>query len=108
MPIEDFPTGTMRGRFNKADDQLYICGMSAWATSPGHEGGFYRISATGKASCLPVKLEAFTDSIDIEFSESLATPDIKAVEVTTWSYVRSAKYGSKRFDLRGWMSQLRN
>lgn len=99
LPIADFPTGTMRGRFNKGDGQLYVCGMSAWATSrQAQKGGFYRISATGKASNLPVKMEAFTDGIDIHFSEPLSTAQAKEIAITTWAYKRTANYGSKRFD----------
>ena len=112
IPIADLPTGTMRGRFNKADGQLYISGMSAWATSQRLEkGGFYRISATGKASNLPVKLEAFTDGIDIHFSEPLSTEQAKKLEITTWAYKRSSSYGSKRLDtqkLKITSSKLKN
>ena len=31
IPMPEFQTGTMRGRFNQGD--LYICGLAAWSTS---------------------------------------------------------------------------
>jgi mono/diheme cytochrome c family protein len=103
LPIADLPTGTMRGRFNEDDGQLYVCGMSAWATNQRLEkGGFYRISMTSKASYLPVKIEAFENGIDIEFSEPLASISLKDIqskmEVGTWGYIRSERYGSKRIN----------
>ncbi|MDA7916526.1 c-type cytochrome, partial [Verrucomicrobia bacterium] len=49
LPIPDFPTGTMRGRFHSGDGHLYLCGMAAWGTAQMQlPGGLYRIRATGK------------------------------------------------------------
>jgi glucose/arabinose dehydrogenase len=32
LPLPRFPTGIIRGRFNPKDGQLYVLGLSAWAT----------------------------------------------------------------------------
>ena len=49
LPMPQFPTGVMRGRFHPADGQLYCCGMFAWAGNQTQPGGFYRVRYTGKA-----------------------------------------------------------
>ncbi|QXD24454.1 c-type cytochrome [Opitutia bacterium ISCC 51] len=103
LPIPDFPTGTMRGRFNAEDGHLYLAGMSAWGTAQMHlPGGFFRVRATGKPSHLPVQMNAFPSGIDITFSDPLSKGSLKniqdAVEVESWSLLRSANYGSKHYD----------
>lgn len=102
LPIQDFPTGIMRGRFSPFDGQLYVCGLSAWATNQtAQEGGLYRIRYTGKPVALPVKLSASETGMRIGFSEPLGAgtslaPDNYAVEV--WSLKRTKNYGSDHFD----------
>ena len=101
LPIPQFPTGTMRGRFRKEDGQLYVCGMFAWAGSQQKEGGLYRIRRTEAPVHLPVELSAtkagmtlgFTDRLDRESAED---PDNFAIKV--WSLKRTANYGSKHYD----------
>ena len=58
LPIADFPTGIMRGRFHPQNKHLYLCGMSAWASSQPLPGGFYRLRATGKPMHIPVSMRA--------------------------------------------------
>jgi hypothetical protein len=103
LPIPDFPTGTMRGRFNPDNGHLYLCGMSAWATEQLHmPGGFYRIRATGKPVYVPVELHAHREGIDLVFSDSLeraSVEDARNFNVTTWSLLRSERYGSARKDV---------
>ncbi len=103
FPIPDFPTGTMRGRFNQTDGHLYLAGMSAWGTAQMHlPGGFFRVRATGKPSYLPVQMNAYESGIDITFSEPLSKESVndieEKVEVESWSLLRSADYGSKHYD----------
>jgi hypothetical protein len=103
LPIPDFPTGTMRGRFNQADGHLYLCGMSAWGTAQMQlPGGFFRIRATGKPSHLPVEINASTEGIDITFSDPLSRESLahieEAITVESWSLLRSANYGSDHYD----------
>jgi len=101
LPIPDFPTGTMRGRFPRGNGQLYTCGLYAWAGNRQAEGGFYRMRATGKASWLPVGLHARTNGIAIQFSDALdpvTANNPKNYAVKVWSLKRTAGYGSKHID----------
>lgn len=101
LPIPQFPTGVMRGRFHPTDGQLYCCGMFAWAGTQTQPGGFYRIRYTGKAAHLPIGLNATKTGIKISFSGALdpkTASDPKSYAVKTWALKRSAGYGSKHYD----------
>ena len=102
LPITQFPTGTMRGRFHPTDGQLYLCGMFAWAGTQHQDGGFYRIRYTGKPVHLPIGLNARRNGMSITFSGEIdpdsATPDQFAVKV--WSLKRTANYGSDHYNER--------
>lgn len=103
LPIPDFPTGVMRGRFHPDNGHLYLCGMSAWATAQMHQpGGFYRIRKTSAPSYLPIDLKAKNDGIEITFSEAIDSESLQAAidpfVVQTWALKRSAKYGSQHYD----------
>ena len=104
LAIPDLPTGIMRGRFNPKNGDLYICGMSAWATNKlDQPGGFYRVRATGKPAYAPIALHAHQKGIDITFSDPLDAATAARVEnfkVTTWSLVRSERYGSPRNNVK--------
>ena len=71
LPIPQFPTGVMRGRFHPGDGQLYACGLFAWAGDRTQPGGFYRIRATGKPMYVPVGLHARKDGMAITFTDPL-------------------------------------
>ena len=71
LPIPQFPTGVMRGRFHPGDGQLYTCGMYAWAGNQTQPGGFYRVRYTGKPICVPVGLSARRDGMAITFTGAL-------------------------------------
>jgi cytochrome c5 len=103
LPIPDFPTGTMRGRFHPDNGHLYLAGMSAWGTAQLHlPGGFFRIRATGKPSHLPIGLKAKVGGVEITFSDPLDPESITALEdafsISTWALLRSANYGSDHYD----------
>ena len=102
LPVPQFPTGIMRARFNPKDGQMYVCGMSAWATSRMIQvGGFYRVRYTGKSLNLPVQLEALTTGMKLTFSEPLnaaSAQNIDNLEVNTWDLKRTHRYGSKRYN----------
>jgi len=103
LPIPDFPTGIMRGRFHPGDGQLYLCGLSAWATSQTlQEGGLYRLRPTGRPACLPVAWQVLAGGLELTFSEPLdrAAADPTRYTVKTWGLRRSASYGSPRLDER--------
>ena len=101
FPIEQFPTGVMRGRFHPIDGQLYCCGMFAWAGSQHQPGGLYRVRYTGQPVHLPVGLSATTDGIEIRFSGTIdreTASDASNYSVNTWDLKRTANYGSKHYN----------
>ena len=100
LPIPAFPTGVMRGRFNAADGDLYLCGMFAWAGSATHPGGFYRLRATGQPMYLPVQLNAKKSGLTLTFTDPLDPQSIDAskIQIKTWSLKRTANYGSNHYD----------
>ncbi len=104
LPVPEFPMGAMRGRFRPADGHLYLSGLSAWATNRTAEpGGFYRLRATGQPVPVPVEVKARRGGLDLVFAAPLDPAAAAApanFKVTTWSLVRSEKYGSPRTDVK--------
>lgn len=103
LPIADLPTGVMRGRFNPADQQLYACGMFAWAGSATQPGGLYRLRYTGARLSLPVGLHAKPNRMEIELTEEFDprfAADPKNYSVTVWDLKRTANYGSEHYNER--------
>ena len=103
FPIDQFPTGTMRGRFRPSDGQLYVCGMFAWAGSQQQDGGMYRLRYTGKPVHLPAELAATKQGMQLSFTGELnrkAAEDVDNYSVKIWSLKRTASYGSKHYNER--------
>ncbi len=104
LPVPEFPTGIQRGRFNPADGQLYVAGMSAWATSKMVQvGGLYRVRFAGGPVHLPVAFEAVETGIRLTFAARLepeAASDASRYTVTTWDLERTRRYGSGRFNVQ--------
>jgi len=104
LPVPQFPTGMMRGRFNPKDGQLYACGMSAWATNQMIQvGGLYRVRYTGRSLHLPVEMKALTSGMQLTFSAPLdkaVAEDKSRYTISTWELKRTRSYGSKRYDTR--------
>jgi putative heme-binding domain-containing protein len=102
LPIADMPTGLVRGRFSPHDDELYLCGMSAWASSQNaEEGGLYRVRKTGEPIAVPLGLEVHGNQIAIRFSEPLHASMSNHFDeqvITTWGLRRTANYGSDHYD----------
>ena len=98
LPIADFPTGIMRGRFHPQNKHLYLCGMSAWASSQPRPGGFYRLRATGKPMHMPVSMRALKKAVEITFSDPIPSNSKPQAKVSTWALQRTKNYGSPKFD----------
>lgn len=101
LPIPDFPTGIMRGRVHPANGQLYLAGLSAWATSQTEqEGGFYRLRPTGQPATLPTAWRVINNGLELTFSEPLQSTatDPARFSVKAWNLKRSANYGSPRLN----------
>ena len=103
LPIPNFSTGVMRGRFNPSDGQLYTCGLSAWGSTQPDLGGFYRIRYMGEKSIIPIGLNAKREGIRIIFSHELSLKDVNKVsafQVQTWDLERSRRYGSDHYNTK--------
>jgi glucose/arabinose dehydrogenase len=103
LPVPQFPTGVMRGRFSPKDGQFYLCGMSAWSTTQMIQvGGIYRTRYTGKPLNLPVKMEALQSGMVLRFSDDLdeeTATDINSYTIHTWDLKRTHRYGSDRYNV---------
>lgn len=102
LPIAQFPTGLVRGRFHPTTGDLYTCGMFAWAGNQTEPGGFYRIRPTERELCVPVRVHAFKDGLMLTFSTPLDPASVEAsgFAFRTWSLRRSQRYGSHHHDER--------
>lgn len=102
LPIPQFPTGTMRGRFHPRDGQLYLCGLFAWGSSQQQrEGGLFRIRYTGAGAAVPLTTKAETRKLTVSFSDPIAREtiaDTKNFAFTTWDLKRTKNYGSKHYN----------
>jgi hypothetical protein len=101
LPIAQFPTGILRGRFHPADGQLYLSGMFAWGSNQQQAGGFYRLRYTGKPVHLPVELKARPDGVELLFSgdlDSRAAVNSDNYQIKVWDLKRSKNYGSEHYN----------
>lgn len=101
LPIEDFPTGVMRGRFHPVTGDLYACGMAVWASNKQQDGGLYRVRRTRSPSHLPVSWATSAGEIRITFSDPpdpAAAADPASYELTIWDIKRTAEYGSRHLN----------
>ena len=103
LPVPDFPTGIMRARFHPGSGDLYLAGLSAWATSQTlQEGGFYRLRPTGRPALLPVSWRILSDGFELTFSDPPGAVAPGDFAVRAWDLRRSASYGSPRLNERPW------
>jgi cytochrome c5 len=101
LPIPRFSTGVMRGRFNPGDQQLYLCGLSAWGSTQPQLGGLYRIRKVDQPMVIPIGIKATTTGMELSFTDELdleSVADTAHYTVKTWDLLRSRKYGSKHYN----------
>ncbi|PSL01687.1 DUF6797 domain-containing protein [Cecembia rubra] len=101
LPIPRFSTGVMRGRFNPGDEQLYLCGLSAWGSTQPQLGGLYRIRKVDQPIVIPVDIHATKTGMHLSFTDKLderSVEDVSHYTVKTWDLLRSRKYGSKHYN----------
>jgi hypothetical protein len=101
LPVPRFSTGVMRGRFNPGDEQLYLCGLSAWGSTQPQLGGLYRIRKVDKPMVIPVGIQATKTGMKLTFTDKLDAASIRDTShytVKTWDLLRSRKYGSKHYN----------
>lgn len=100
LPVAAAPTGLVRGRFNPADDHLYVCGLFAWAGDRTQPGGFYRVRRTDQPLRIPVAYETAHDGIVVHFNTELDADfavDAGNYSMRIWQYLRRASYGSEDY-----------
>jgi hypothetical protein len=101
LPIPRFSTGVMRGRFNPGDEQLYLCGLSAWGSTQPQLGGLYRIRKVNQPMVIPIGIKATTKGIELCFTDELDQASVNQITnytVETWDLLRSRNYGSKHYN----------
>ena len=59
----EFLSGVHRGRFNPADGQLYVSGMTGWGTYTPADGCFQRVRYTGGPVQLPTAFHAHENGV---------------------------------------------
>ncbi len=104
LPVAAAPTGLIRGRFNPADDHLYVCGLFAWAGDRTQAGGFYRVRRTAAPLRIPIGYETARNGIVVRFSAALdpdAAADPGNYSMRIWQYLRQASYGSEDYRVLG-------
>jgi hypothetical protein len=97
-----FDSGIMRGRFNKQDGQLYLCGLSVWQSNAGKQGAFQRVRYTGRRANMPLDFHVTRDTIEIKFTDPLdrkAATDPENFNVQQWNYRWTKEYGSKEYSV---------
>lgn len=101
LPMPDFPTGTMRGRFHPTNGALYTCGLYGWAGNRQADGGFFRVRVTGKPMYAVTGLHARVEQMELQFTDALdpaSANDAANYAVKIWGLKRTADYGSKHID----------
>jgi putative heme-binding domain-containing protein len=100
LPLPQFPTGIMRGRFHPDDGDLYVTGMYSWAGTQQADGGFYRVRYTGKPIHVPVGLNCRGTTLRIGLSDEVDPESVlpESFSISRWNIKRSKNYGSKHFD----------
>jgi hypothetical protein len=99
-----FLSGSMRGRFNPVDGQMYLVGMRGWQTDASRDGCFQRLRATGKPMNMPLSAKISTKGIDITFTDKLdpETAGSSDSYSAVWCNLRwTGNYGSPEF----WVSE---
>src|SRR5207248_7838940 len=65
----EFQSGVHRGRFNPADGQLYVSGMSGWGSYTVADGCFQRVRYTGQPVQLPIAYRIHDNGIRVSFAQ---------------------------------------
>jgi hypothetical protein len=101
LPIE-LPTGLMRGRFNPADGDLYVCGLFGWSSNQTEPGGFYRVRRSETKLPIPLGVRALSDGLFLYFSDPITTSEeelLTAFDIEAWNYEWTKRYGSLQYDI---------
>jgi hypothetical protein len=95
-----FLSGSMRGRFNPVDGQMYLVGMKGWQTDANRDGCFQRVRYTGKPANLPLEARVSSNGLSITFTDPLDRESAANVDSysAAWCNLRwTANYGSDEY-----------
>ncbi len=101
LPLK-FSSSTMRGRFNPADGQLYICGLQGWQTSAVKLAGLDRVRYTGKTFYSVDALHVKNNGIELHFTQPLDPTyanDAQNYTIKRWNYDYAEHYGSPEYNV---------
>lgn len=101
LPIAQFATGVMRGRFHQASGQLYCCGLYGWSGARTRPGGLYRVRYVGGETLMPTAMKVVAGGLQLTFGAALdpeLATDLDSYSIKTWSLRRTKNYGSKHHD----------
>ena len=87
----------MRARWNPADEQLYIAGLSEWQSNAAKQTGFDRVRYTGKPVYSVDNVKVVPGGVQLSFTQPLekaSAEDIQNWSGKRWNYIRSENYGS--------------
>jgi hypothetical protein len=99
FPVK-FASSAMRGRFNKADGQLYVAGLQGWQTKAVKISGFDRVRYTGKPVHSVEALKVTPKGLRLTFTQPLDTKeagDAQNFSARRWNYRRTSDYGSATY-----------
>jgi len=105
LPIDQFPTGLIRGRFHPTTGDFYTCGMFAWAGNQQQPGGLYRVRYTSKPLHVPIELKVQPNGIEIQLTDPVTQASVMELanySVQAWDLKRTANYGSPHVKQREW------
>jgi putative heme-binding domain-containing protein len=102
LPLPQFPTGTMRGRFHPADGHLYLTGMYSWAGTQEADGGFFRVRYTEEPAYLPLTLQCQGTTIRIGLTDDIDPESVEpsSFSISRWKIKRTKNYGSEHHDVQ--------
>jgi putative heme-binding domain-containing protein len=99
----EFLSGVHRGRFNPADGQLYVTGMTGWGTYTPADGCFQRVRYTGGKAQLPTAFHAHENGVLLAFSQPLDPNFATHADryfAQAWNYHYGQSYGSPELSTR--------
>jgi hypothetical protein len=99
FPVK-FASSAMRGRFSRADGQLYVAGLQGWQTKAVKISGFDRVRYTGKPVHSVESLKVTSKGLRLTFTHPLDAKeagDAQNFSARRWNYRRTSDYGSATY-----------
>lgn len=102
VPGVQFVSGPAEAAFHPLDGQLYVVSLDGWQTAAKADGCFERVRYTGKPLVLPCHFAAYSDGIELKFTEPLdrsSAEELANYQLEQWNYNWSGTYDSYHFSL---------